>query len=287
MNVSSSSTRGSIYVWLVPLLALAISAWLIFREFQHHGPLIEIEFANGAGIEAGKTPLLFKGVVVGQVREVALTPQLDGVIVQVELQEGAKSLAVTGSEFWLSRPEIGLSGVKGLDTLLSGARLVVRAGTGEPATHFKALSRSPAHEGTGSGHSYTLRTPGLGSLRPGTGVYFREVKVGFIEGHRLSPDSTEVLVDFRLLEPYHLLVRADSRFWNSGGISMKVGLLGANVHSDSLESLMSGGVSFATPDESATAAVAAEGTIFELHDNADKTWEKWAPKIPLPATEAP
>ena len=287
MNISSSRTRGSIYVWLVPLLALAVSAWLIIREFQHHGPLIEIEFFNGAGIEAGKTPLLFKGVVVGQVREVALKPQLDGVIVQVELEDGAKSLAVEGSEFWLSRPEIGFSGVKGLDTLLSGARLIVRAGSGAPATRFKALPRSPAHEGTGPGRSYTLRTPGLGSLRPGTGVYFREVKVGFIEDNRLSPDSTEVLVDFRILEPYHLLVRADSRFWNSGGVSMKIGLLGANVHSDSLESLMSGGVSFATPDESATAAVAPEGTVFELNEHADKAWEKWAPKIPLPTTEAP
>jgi len=282
MNVSSSHWRGSIYVWLVPLLALAVSAWLIYREFQHHGPLLEIEFANGAGIEAGKTPLLFKGVVVGQVREVALKPEFDGVVVQVELDEGARSLAVEGSEFWLSHPEIGLSGVKGLETLLSGARLVVRAGSGAPATHFKALSRSPAHEAAGTGHSYTLRTPGLGSLRPGTAVYFRDVKVGFIENHRLAPDSTHVLVSFRLLEPYHLLLRPETRFWNSGGISMKVGLLGANVRSDSLEALVSGGVSFATPEESATAAPAPDGTVFELHDQADKAWETWAPKIALP-----
>ncbi|MEJ1970948.1 MAG: MlaD family protein, partial [Lacunisphaera sp.] len=283
MNILPRSLRGSIYVWLVPLLALAVSAWLIFREFQHHGPLIEIEFANGASIEAGKTPLLFKGVVVGQVREVALKPQLDGVIVKVELDEGAGPLAVEGSEFWLSQPEIGLSGVKGLDTLLSGARLIVRAGSGAPATHFKALPRAPAREGLGAGRSYTLRTAGLGSLRTGTGVYFRDMKVGVIENFRLSSDSTQVLVDCRILEPYHLLVRVDTRFWNSGGISMKIGLLGANIHSDSLESLVGGGVSFATPEESAEGAVAPEGTVFELHDRPEKAWEAWSPKIALPA----
>ena len=287
MNASQESRPRSIsIVWLVPLVALVASGWLIYSEFRDTGPIIEIELADGAGIEAGKTPLVHKGVVVGLVQEVGLTPGLDGVVVKVELQASARPIAVAGSEFWIVRPEIGLSGVRGLETLFSGARLGVCAGSGEPARRFKALSRAPRNEGVEPGRNFVLRSPKLGSLHAGSQIYYREMKVGVVEDHRLSDDSTEVLISIRVFEPYDRLVRADTKFWNSGGISMKLGLLGGRVESNSLESLMAGGVSFATPDTAATAEPAAEGTVFELFEDAEKSWLKWAPKIPLGAAES-
>jgi paraquat-inducible protein B len=280
MNTPKESPSRSLsIVWIVPLVALIASGWLIYREFSDTGPLMEIEFENGSGIEAGKTTLVHKGVVVGIVHEVALKPDLDGVTVTVELEAGAKRVAVEGSEFWLVRPEIGLSGVRGLETLLSGARLGVRAGHGKPAKHFVALSRAPRNEGIVPGRNFVLTSPKLGSLHTGSQVYFRETKVGVVEDHRLSDDSTQVEITLRIFEPYDRLVRSDTKFWNSGGISMKLGLLGGRVESNSLESLMAGGVSFATPDVVAEAA--AEGAVFELHDDPEKSWLKWAPKIPL------
>ena len=273
--------RSFSIVWLVPIVALIASGFLIIRQFKSTGPLIEIEFDNGSGIEAGKTPVVHKGVVVGIVQEVALQPDLDGVIVKVELEASARPLAVEGSKFWLVRPEIGLSGVRGLDTLLTGARIGVRPGHGAVTKHFVALAKAPPNEGVVPGRNFVLRSEKLGSLHAGTQIYFREVKVGTVEDHRLSDDSTEVLITIRVFAPYDRLVKADTKFWNSGGLSMKVGLLGAKVETNSLESLVAGGVSFATPDASATAEPAPEGTVFDLYDDAEKTWLKWAPKIPL------
>lgn len=282
MNATKESRSRSIsIVWLVPLVALIASGWLVYREFSDTGPLIDIEFENGSGIDAGKTPLVHKGVVVGIVQDVALKPGLDGVIVTVELESSARPLAVEGSEFWLVRPEIGFSGVRGLDTLLSGARLGVRPGTGEPRRHFVAMTKAPSSEDIAPGKNFVLKSPKLGSLNPGSQVYYREVKVGTVEDHRISDDSSEVLVTIRVFAPYDRLVRAETKFWNSGGISMKLGLLGGRVESTSLESLMAGGVSFATPDDSATTEPAAEGSVFELFDDPEKAWLRWAPKIEL------
>jgi len=275
---SSSSSSGAL-IWIVPLVALVASGWLIMREFRDKGPVIEIEFANGAGIEAGKTPLVHKGVVVGLVQEVALKPGLDGVIVTVELEASAKPLAAEGSEFWLVRPEIGLSGVRGLDTLLSGSRLGVRAGGGAAQKKFKARDKAPRTEDIVAGRNFVLRSPKLGSMHTGSQVYYREMKVGVVEDHRLSDDSTQVLITVRVFEPYDRLVRTDTRFWNSGGLSMKLGLLGGRVESNSLESLVSGGVSFATPDTPAERA--EEGAEFELFDDPEKSWLRWSPKIAL------
>lgn len=282
MNSPNTPANRSIsIVWVVPIIALIASGFLIFRQFRSSGPVIEIDFVSGSGIEAGKTPLVFKGVVVGMVQEIALKPDLNGVTVKVELEASAKPLAVEGSQFWLVKPEIGFGGVRGLDTLLRGARLGVRPGRGETARQFTALQRAPANEGVVPGTNYVLRSDSLGSLHPGTGIYYREVKVGAVEDSRLADESTHVLVTFRVYGPYDKLVKADTKFWNSGGISMKVGLLGARVETNSLESIVTGGVSFATPDAAADAAQAPEGTVFEIVDNHEKAWLKWAPKIPL------
>lgn len=268
-------------IWVVPLIALIVAGWLLIRHSDNHGPEITIRFQNGAGIEAGKTILEYKGVAVGSVQDVQLDEKLDAVLVRVQLARNAASLARADSEFWLVRPEIGFSGIKGLDTLITGARLKVRPGTGgEPATEFVALRRAPLLESSDRGRSFILRAEKLGALTPGAPVFFREIKVGFIEAHRLTPDADGVMVRIRIRAPYAQLVRADTRFWNSGGIAVKVGLLGAEIRSNSLESLITGGVAFATP-ETPAGAPANEGAEFTLADEADKEWLKWKPKIPI------
>lgn len=284
-NKLISAFRSISIVWIVPLVALIASGWLILREFKDRGPVIEIEFTNGAGIEAGKTPLVYKGVVVGVVDEITLKPDLDGVTVKVELQTSARPLAVQGSDFWLVRPEIGFSGIRGLETLLSGPRLGVRPGEGEPARKFKALEKAPRTEGLEPGRNFILRSPKLGGLNAGTQVHYREVKVGVVEDYKIMDDSTHVLITVRVFEPYDRLVRTDTKFWNSGGISVKIGLLGGQVESNSLESLVAGGISFATPESGAERA--NEDTVFELFGDADKGWLKWAPRIALTDEASP
>jgi paraquat-inducible protein B len=268
-------------IWIVPLLAFIVGGWLIVRQSRAHGPEITIRFQNGAGIEAGKTILEYKGVAVGTVQEVRLDEKLDGVLVKVQLAKDAASLARADSEFWLVRPEIGFSGIRGLDTLLSGPRLKVRPGSGgAPAKEFVALRKTPLLESSDRGRSFILRADKLGALTPGAPVFYREVKVGFVETHRLTSDADGVLVRIRIRTPYDQLVRPESRFWNSGGIAVKIGLTGAEIRSNSLESLVTGGVAFATPD-TPNGAPAAESTEFVLVEEPEKDWLKWKTKIPI------
>src|SRR2546423_11682039 len=109
-----SRARSFSIVWVVPLLALAVGGWMIFGELRQRGPMIAIEFADGSGIEAGKTVLEHKGVTVGMVKAVELKPDHSGVRVQLRLDKSATSLATADAQFWAVRPEIGFSGVRGL-----------------------------------------------------------------------------------------------------------------------------------------------------------------------------
>ncbi len=271
-------------VWVVPLVALAVGGWMIARELKNRGPEIEVEFADGSGVAAGKTELHYKGVVVGSVTAVTLKPELDGVIVRVRLDRSAEGIAREGAMFWIVQPEIGVAGIRGLDTLLTGARLNVRPGVGELAKRFVGLERMPPPELPKEGRTFILRSSELGSLKTGSGVYYREMRVGTVETTRLADDATAVLVRIHVEGPYANLVRANTRFWNAGGFEFKAGLLGAELKSTSLQALLSGGVAFVTPD-GALAPLAPDGAEFELVRDPQKEWSKWSPKIPLSAPE--
>jgi paraquat-inducible protein B len=277
-------------IWIVPLIALLLGGWLIFRAVHDHGPEVTIEFEDGTGVEAGKTQLKHKGGTVGTVTAVDMKPDLSGVIVRLRLDKSAAALARKGSRFWIVRPEIGFSGVSGLNTLLTGVQLAVRPGDGPLVGNFTGLEKAPPPEPSNEGRSFFLQCDRLGSLNPGSPVFYREVKVGEVEASRLADDATAVLVRIRVETRYADLVRTDSHFWNAGGFSFKVGLLGAELKNTSLESLVSGGVAFATPEPAdkngQLAPPAEEGAVFKLQTEQDKDWLSWKPKIPIHPQES-
>jgi paraquat-inducible protein B len=258
-----------------------------FRALHKRGPEITVVFANGSGVEAGKTVLEYKGVAAGIVSAVELLPGLDGVSLRLRLHKNATSLANTGSRFWIVHPEIGFSGVHGLDTLVTGVRVNVLPGNGPPAEHFTGLDQTPAPNVIDQGRTFILRSDQLGSLTTGAPVFYRQFKVGQVEASQLSDDSTAVLIRIHLEAPYVDLVRTNTQFWNAGGFSFKISLFGgAELKDTSLESLVTGGIAFATPDSVPLAPAAPNETHFSLAAEAGKDWQKWFPKIPIQSAEA-
>ncbi len=281
---SAKVTRASRLpiVWLVPLVALAIGGWLIFRELHSRGTEITIAFTTASGVEAGKTNLVHQGVPVGEVTQVIVKKDLSGAEVTLRLNKEAEAFARADAEFWIVRPEVTFSGVRGLETLIGGVQLNGRPGSGPPAKEFVGREHPPVAEDPSQGRAFLLRADKLGSLSAGAPVYYREVKVGAVETSRLADDATEALIRIRVYTPYIDLVRANTVFWNAGGAAFKVNLLGAQLKSTSLEALFSGGISFATPEgKDGLAPVAPDGASFALHDEAEKDWLKWKPRIPI------
>ncbi len=272
-------------IWVVPIIAVLIGLALAFQEIHSRGPEITITFADGSGVEAGRTILEYKGVAAGTVTSVDLDKDLNTVVVKLVLKKEAAPLASAGSQFWILHPQIGLSGIKGLDTLVTGVRLNVRPGTGPLTKEFRGLDQVPPPE-VKEGRTFILRAEKLGSLATGSPVLYRELKVGQVEATRLSDDSTHVLIRIHIDTAYGDLVRTTTKFWNAGGLSFKIGLLGAQLKESSLESLISGGVSFASPDVEPLAPPAPEDSEFLLADGAKEEWVKWNPKIPIEARES-
>ncbi|MCY1450549.1 hypothetical protein D9M71_673650 [compost metagenome] len=88
-----------------------------------------------------------------------------------------------------------------------------------------------------------------------------------------------------VIEPrYAPLVRTGSRFWNTSGVGVDASLFkGVKLRTESIETILAGGVAFATPNNAQMGELARSGQTFALFDEANDEWLDWAPKIQLGA----
>ena len=255
-------------IWLVPIVAAIAGLVLAVRSYLEAGPAITIQFETAEGLDPGKTAVKFKNVDIGKVRRIELTADHSHVIVTVDLVKEAAKLAVTDTRFWVVRPRVDLGGVSGLNTLLSGAYIGIDVGnSNEPQRHFIGLEKPPAITNDQKGSRYILHAEDLGSLNIGSPVYFRRIPVGRVAGFDLNPDGRGVTLQVFVDAPYDQFVRQDTRFWNASGVEFSIGAAGLKLDTQSLATVIAGGVAFQSLDENGDAPVADADTAFQLFND--------------------
>lgn len=281
--------RGLSWIWLIPLLAAIAGVSLVMRAWMEAGPVITISFQTAEGLEAGKTQLRFKDVVVGTVQSIRLAEDRSKVFAKVDMAKEAASLAQTGTSFWVVRPRLGISGVSGLGTLVTGAYIAVDAPVNVSNTHvlnpekkteFVGLEVPPEITSGRPGKRFTLRTGTLGSLDIGSPVYYRRINVGQVTGYQMNDDGRQVNVEVFIDAPNDRFVTPDSRFWNASGIDFTVNAQGLTLRTQSLLAVAIGGIAFEGV-AGADQLPASAGTSFILY--ADEPSAKATPDgDPLP-----
>lgn len=274
-------TRGLSVVWVVPVIAALVAGYLVYRRAQQAGPDVTIRFKDGSGLRPGQSVVKYRGVTVGEVRSIALAPDLQSVEVKARLNRSAAALAKKGSVFWIVRPEVGIGNITGLGTIISGPYIEVLPGDGPKERSFEGATASPLRLEQ-KGLRILLVATLRGSLQAGSPVYYRGIEVGAVQDQRLSADARMVEFEVFIEERYAPLVRKETRFWNVSGVNVDFGLFkGAEVNVESIKSLVSGGISFATPEGADAGEPAKEGTLFRLYAEPRKEWLEWAPTIPI------
>lgn len=252
-------------VWLVPIAALVVGAVLVVRALTSVGPEITITFRSAEGLEPGRTEVRFKEVVVGKVSRVALSPDRERVRVTVKLDKSVESLAVEDTRFWVVKPRVGLAGVTGLGTLFSGSYIGVDAGvSSEGRSHFTGLESPPLVLRDEPGRVFHLVANELGSLDVGSPVYYRRARVGRVVGYALDPAHDTLDVQVLIEAPNDQLVTDRSRFWNASGIDVTLDASGFQLNTESLVSLVAGGVAFANIEGEGRALPAPAESRFDL-----------------------
>lgn len=258
-------------VWLIPIIAALIGGWLGIKAMLDQGPTITISFSTAEGLEPEKTRVKYRSMDIGRVTGIAFSEDRKRVIATVAISKQAKPFLVEDTRFWVVRPRISGTQISGLGTLLSGAYIGMDVGeSSESKRKFVGLDVPPIVTIDLPGRHFQLQASDLGSLDVGAPVYFRRVQVGSVVAYELDKDGVGVKLRVFINAPYDQHVKADTRFWQASGFDMVLDASGIRLNTESLASMLLGGIAFQTPAESAQAAPAQGGASFTLYPDQGK-----------------
>ncbi|MDX5374090.1 MAG: MlaD family protein [Pseudomonadaceae bacterium] len=258
-------------IWILPLIALLIGSWLGWRAYDQAGIEIQIFFPSGDGIQVNKTEVIYKGMSIGKVIGMELDGQGEerGVKVTLEMDKRVEPHLRSNTRFWLVKPSVTLAGITGLETLVSGNYIAASPGDGEPTRKFVALTEAPPLADTVPGLHLTLKADRLGSLDRDSPVFYRQIQVGRVKSYELAEDQTTVEIKIFIQPEFSGLVRKHTRFWNASGVSIDAGLSGVKVRTESLASIVAGGIAFATPEHRKDSPATDPAIPFRLYEDFD------------------
>ncbi len=265
-------TRLSL-VWLVPIVAAIVGAWVAVTRIVGEGPEITIVFKSAEGLEAGKTKIHYNGVDVGTIKDIRLSDDHQRVITTAQMAPKTEGFLVKDTKFWVVRPRISGANVTGLGTLISGSYIGMEIGNSTlTKSYFMALETPPVITGDIPGRFFILKTPDLGSLDAGTPIYFRRVQVGQVASYALDKDGKALTVKVFVQAPYDQYVNPDTRFWHASGIDISLGASGLTVQTQSVLSILIGGVAFETAATDPILPPAEANTVFTLSANRSEAF---------------
>jgi paraquat-inducible protein B len=262
-------------VWIIPILAAIVGASLAVKSYMERGPVITIAFKSGEGLEAGKTKIKYKDVQIGLVKGISIAKDRSHVIVSAELNKEAESLLVTDTRFWVVRARISGGNVSGLGTLMGGSYIGVDAGVSkEPQLEFRGLERPPLVTMDLPGRQFVLRASDIGSIDIGSPIYYRRIQVGEVIAYELDKNGQGVTLKGFIRAPYDKYVKANTLFWHASGIDFTLDANGFKVNTESIASILLGGISFQSPDDSREAAPAPPNSAFVLFTSRDEAMKR-------------
>jgi paraquat-inducible protein B len=257
-------------VWLIPLIAILVGAYVAYRAVSERGPEITITFKTAGGLEAGKTKLKYKDVEVGVVESVRLSKDLGSVICEARMVNGAEEWLKEKTRFWVVEPRIAGGQVSGLTTLLSGAYIGVDpVPEGERTREFVGLEEPPIVTAGVSGRYFDLRSTGAGAISVGSPIFFRHIEVGRVVSSELDPSDDYVTTRVFVQAPFDQRVHENTRFWNASGIDVSVSATGVKINTESVVSILIGGIAFDTPEMGTQEVVAADDSVFPLYETRE------------------
>lgn len=270
---------GISIVWIIPIVAALIGAWVAYKSFSEVGPTIIITFENAEGLVAGKTKVKYKDVEVGLVNKVDIAEDLEHVLVTVEMHKDAREYLTEKTRFWVVKARIRAGSVTGLGTLLGGAYIAMDpVNGGKFVKKFTGLESVPVVTRDLPGQYYLLKAKRRGSLDMGAPIYFRQIKVGEVVSYRLSEDAKTVDFEVFINEPHHVKVRENTRFWNASGLDVSLSAAGFKVDMESTVSLLTGGLAFEVPPDTPPGDAAPANKVFTLYENREAAYQ---PEITL------
>ncbi|MCZ6837468.1 MAG: MlaD family protein [Planctomycetota bacterium] len=269
--------------WIIPLVALFLASGMGWRAWQTRGVIITVRLPEGHSLKPGDE-VRYKGITIGEIRDITLTNDLQGILITARLRQEAERIARSGSRFWVVRPQLRLTSVEGLETLIGPRYLAALPGHEQslPWRDFIGLSDPPVVAEMIPGDlEVVVEAETKGTLRPGTPITYRQIPIGSVLSVGLASDGGGIEARLHIQKAYTSLIREHTRFWDAGGFQANVGLTGFSIKVESLEAALQGSIAIATPPEDLAGENVRTGHRYILHKEPKKDWLEWKPLIAI------
>lgn len=180
------------WIWAVPIAAFGVAGWLGIRALIYQGETVTVTFDNGYGMKPDNTIVTLRGVKVGAVSDIALTPDGQHVETKLKIDRAGEEYLRSNTKFFLRGAQVDLNDPGSIKGLLAGPEIVMEPGPGKHTTRFDGIDRRPALAPQhGPIVSYLLRFEGaVGELHTGADVQLRGFDVGTVTSVRLNYDAS-------------------------------------------------------------------------------------------------
>lgn len=211
--VTAQQWLAATRMWWLAALSVAVAVGLTLYSLRTRGVVVVVHFRHGYGIKPGDV-LQHRGIEAGRVVTVGPNASLDGIDIRLELAAESVGLAREGARFWIERPRVGLSGIRGIETVVGAKFVGVLPGAPDarPVREFVGVEY-PLLLLDAEVTEITVRFQQGYGLTVGDPVKQRGIIVGEVTGVALDEQLTGVTVAARLVGSAGRLARFGSRFW--------------------------------------------------------------------------
>ena len=214
-----------------------------------------MHFDTAEGLIAGKTPVLCRSVPVGTVIGSNWPTTTKAWRSPSTMTRNATRLLVDDTQIWVVRARYSSAGISGFEHARHRQlrRTPVRRFQ-ESAPSFHRPGKSARHTARRPRSRFKLIAAQAGGLSAGASIVYKGISVGKLETRVFHPETGEVEFTAFIADEYVRLVDERTRFYNSGGLDLKVGADGIQLRSATIESLLSSSVTFTEPRPKSCAA---------------------------------
>jgi paraquat-inducible protein B len=260
-------------IWIVPFIAMVIAGWLAYQYFEDLGPEIEIIFPKNEGLVAGQSVVKFKNVPIGKVTKIYITEDIEGVVVVVRMNsKAAKPYMTEYAKFWIVKPEVGFSGISGLDTLLSGTYIDVYSKKGG-SFRERHTGLSQPYQDSSTGEYFHLRSQEGKNLSVGMPVFFKNLEVGKVAYKYLELNNKSVEVVIFVEKQFVSYIHSDSKFWMKNTMNVDFSKGKIDVDIAPINFLLRGGLVFSSSGEDKNSVI-PKNYIFTLYKSQTEAESK-------------
>ncbi len=247
-------------------------------EMKNSTNSITIVFDDVEGLQENFSQLTYKGVNVGKVTKVKLNEKQQ-VEVKALIYDDFSSFTKEGTVYYLKKPRISLQEIANAGSTVMAVNIgVIKSTSSNIQTKFDGLEDQPSVDKSHFGMVFKVEDSTASSVNVDAPVYYKNVQIGKISKIDLSNDGSKVVIDCLIFDKYTKFVRKNSEFYDISGFEMKFSIFsGSKVESNTLTSLLKGGLVVVTPYE--YEEIASSDDKFTLVKTLREDWKSISPSI--------